>query len=186
MRDLKSAGKRQNKAAEYKDAISRLRDRGICVMAGFISGFDDQSPETILATADRLNAVGVDVPFLSILTPFRGTPLYEQHLSTGRILPERDWTYYNGYNVAFRPANMSPTDLLVAHRTMWKRAFGLKAVFQRLAGGARRLNHGGTMLSAAMNGFYGLKRLTGNLPIDMPVLGPSRISHHAKPIAPCE
>lgn len=175
--DLKSVGKRQNKAAEYKDAIARLHDRGICVMAGFISGFDDQSPETILATADRLNAIGVDVPFLSILTPFRGTPLYEQHLSSGRILPERDWPHYNGYNVAFQPANMSPADLLRAHRTMWKRAFGPKAVLQRLGGAVRRLNYGGMMLSAAMNGFYGLKRLTGNLPTDMAVLSPNRISH---------
>jgi radical SAM superfamily enzyme YgiQ (UPF0313 family) len=53
-------------------------------MAGFISGFDDQRPDTIVATADRLNAIGVDVPFLSILTPFRGTPLYEQLLSAAR------------------------------------------------------------------------------------------------------
>ena len=49
--DLRSVGKRQNRAGEYKDAIERLHDRGICVMAGFISGFDNQTPETILATA---------------------------------------------------------------------------------------------------------------------------------------
>ena len=35
---------------------------------------------------------------------------------------------------------------------------------ERLARGARRLSPGGLMLSAAMNGFYGLKRLTGNAP----------------------
>jgi radical SAM superfamily enzyme YgiQ (UPF0313 family) len=175
--DLKSVGKRQNKAAEYKDAIARLHDRGICVMAGFISGFDDQRPETIVATADRLNAVGVDVPFLSILTPFRGTPLYDEHLSRGRILVERDWPHYNGYNVAFRPAQMSPDELLQAHRALWMRAFGPKAVLQRLAGAAGRLNPGGMMLAAAMNGFYGLKRLTGNLPVEAPIIGAGRIRH---------
>jgi hypothetical protein len=42
-------------------------------MAGFISGFDDQRADTIFATADRLNAIGVDVPFLSILTHMMGT-----------------------------------------------------------------------------------------------------------------
>jgi radical SAM superfamily enzyme YgiQ (UPF0313 family) len=175
--DLKSVGKRQNKAAEYKDAIARLHDRGICVMAGFISGFDDQTPEMILATADRLNAIGVDVPFLSILTPFRGTPLYDEHLSNRRILVERDWPHYNGYNVAFEPTQMSPDELLRAHRTLWKRAFGPKAVFQRLTGAAGRLNRGGMMLAAAMNGFYGLKRLTGNLPIEPPAIGEGRIRH---------
>jgi hypothetical protein len=45
----------------------------------------------IFATADRLNAIGVAVPFLSILTPFRGTPPYEQLISADRILKDRDW-----------------------------------------------------------------------------------------------
>src|SRR5262249_39900722 len=67
--DLRSVRKRQNHAGRYRDAIARLHDRGICVMAGFISGFDDQTPEIIERTADRLDAIGVDVPFLSILTP---------------------------------------------------------------------------------------------------------------------
>ena len=73
--DLKSVGKRQNKATEYREAIRRLHDRGICVMAGFISGFDDQTPQAILATADRLNAIGVDVPFLSIVAVSRHAPV---------------------------------------------------------------------------------------------------------------
>jgi hypothetical protein len=33
------------------------------------------------------------------------------------------------------------------------------------------------MLAAAMNGFYGLKRLTGNLPIEPPTIGAGRIRH---------
>ena len=164
--DLRTVGKRQNKVSEYRDAVARLHDRGICVMAGFISGFDDQTPETIVATADRLNSIGIDVPFLSILTPFRGTPLYDQHLAEGRLLPERDWPHYNGYNVAFRPANMSPDQLLAAHRQMWKRAYRAGAVLHRLAEGRKHLSPGGMMLSTAMNGFYGLKRLTGNLPAE--------------------
>jgi radical SAM superfamily enzyme YgiQ (UPF0313 family) len=163
--DLKSVSKRQNRAGEYKDAIERLHGRGICVMAGFISGFDNQTPETILATADRLNAIGVDVPFLSILTPFRGTRLYDEHLAAGRILKERGWPHYNGYNVAFQPARMTPEELVSAHRRLWRRAFGPAAVMERLGRGARQLSRGGMMLSAAMNGFYGLKRITGNEPI---------------------
>jgi radical SAM superfamily enzyme YgiQ (UPF0313 family) len=162
--DLRSVGKLQNHASKYREAISRLHDRGICVMAGFISGFDDQRPETIVATADRLNAIGIDVPFLSILTPFRGTPLYEQLLSSDRILKDRDWPHYNGYNVTFRPAQMTAEQLLNAHRTLWRRAFGPKSVAQRLERGRRQLSHGGKWLSLAMNGFYGLKRMTGNLP----------------------
>ncbi len=175
--DLRSVDKRQNRVREYRDAIDRLHDRGICVMAGFISGFDDQTPETIVATADRLNAIGVDVPFLSVLTPFRGTPLYDEYLRDGRILEERDWPHYTGYGVAFRPAKMTPDELLAAHRRLWNRAFSPGLVVDRLARGARQLSRGGMMLSAAMNGFYGLKQLTGNEPASPPREGEGRIAH---------
>lgn len=174
--DLTQVGKRQNKAAEYADAIRRLHDRGICVMAGFMAGFDDQDPERIVRTAEGLNAIGVDVPFLSILTPLRGTPLYDRFLADGRLLEDRGWDHYNGYNVAFRPARMPPTRLLSAHRELWSRAFSPGAVAQRLGRGARQLSAGGLMLSTAMNGFYGLKRLEGNAPAEAASGGP-RIAH---------
>jgi radical SAM superfamily enzyme YgiQ (UPF0313 family) len=182
--DLKSVHKRQNKSSEYREAIARLHDRGICVMAGFISGFDHQTPDTIVATADRLNAIGIDVPFLSILTPFRGTRLYEEHLSSGRILADRDWPHYNGYNVAFQPARMSPEALLKAHRCLWNEAFAPHAVAERLSRGTAYLNTGGMMLSAAMNGFYGLKRLTGNAPAVAPITGIGEITHPQPQQAP--
>jgi radical SAM superfamily enzyme YgiQ (UPF0313 family) len=164
--DLKQANKKQNKVREYQGAIARLHDRGICVMAGFISGFDDQTPDSIRRTADRLDEIGVDVPFLSVLTPFRGTPLYDTLLREGRILADRDWPFYNGYNVAFEPAKMSAQDLRDAHRAQWRRAFSPSRVMLRVARGARQLRPGAMMLSGAMNGFYGHKRLGGNEPAD--------------------
>jgi radical SAM superfamily enzyme YgiQ (UPF0313 family) len=182
--DLRSVKKRQNRAREYKDAIDRLHGCGICVMAGFISGFDDQTEDTIERTADRLQEIGIDVPFLSILTPFRGTPLYDEHLRAGRILAERDWPHYSGYGVAFRPAKMSPEALLLAHRRLWNRAFDPQHVAARLARGARMLRPGAMMLSAAMNGFYGLKQLTGNEPAVTERGAPGRIDHPSVREAP--
>jgi radical SAM superfamily enzyme YgiQ (UPF0313 family) len=182
-RDLARANKRQNRAFDYAEAVRRLHDRGICVMAGFISGFDDQDPAGIVRTAEGLDAIGVDVPFLSVLTPFRGTPLYDDLLAAGRILDDRDWPFYNGYNVTFRPARMGPEALHAAHRALWRAAFAPGAVAARLARGARTLSPGGLMLSAAMNGFYGLKRLEGNEPADARPTG-ERIRHPAPRTTP--
>jgi radical SAM superfamily enzyme YgiQ (UPF0313 family) len=66
---LKDAHKPQNKAQTYQARIRALHDRGICVMAGFIAGFDGDTPESVAAMAKQLYDAGVDVPFLSILTP---------------------------------------------------------------------------------------------------------------------
>jgi radical SAM superfamily enzyme YgiQ (UPF0313 family) len=173
---LATVGKSQNRTAEYREAVTRLHDRGICVMAGFISGFDTQNAASILEVADRLNELEFDVPFLSVLTPFRGTPLYDSLLAEGRILPERDWPFYNGYNVAFQPAQMTADELHAAHRALFKRAFSPTFVAERVLRGVRQLSAPAAGLSAAMNGFYGFKRITGNLPADAQV-GSDRISH---------
>ena len=173
---LATVGKSQNRAAQYREAVARLHDRGICVMGGFISGFDTQTPASIVSVADQLNELEFDVPFLSILTPFRGTPLYETLSRDGRLLPDRDWAFYNGYNVAFRPATMSPEALHSAHRALFKRAFSPGFVAERVSRGVRQLRPAAALLSIAMNGFYGYKRLVGNLPADARPSG-LRIAH---------
>ena len=163
---LKDANKRQNKADQYKAAVAEIRKRGIAVMAGFIAGFDSDDYSAIVAMSDRLMEIGVDVPFLSIMTPFKGTSLYEKLKQEDRILEKRGWNYYNGYNVAFQPRNLSPAELLQAHRQLWRRSFSPKHSLKRIAR-SLRLRRGAFLLVLFMNAFYCLKRLRGNYPVDM-------------------
>ena len=102
-----------------------------------------------------------------VLTPYRGTPLYDQLVAEGRLLEDRGMAFYNGYNVAFQPIKMSPDDLLSAHRALWRRAFSPWYVFRRIVRGMRTLRPGALLMSLAMNGFYGLKRFRGNTPVEM-------------------
>ena len=81
-RDLRSVGKISKSRGQISGGhFLGSMERGICVMAGFISGFDDQTPEIIISTADRLDAIGVDVPFLSIL------PHFAAHRCTNSCFP---------------------------------------------------------------------------------------------------
>jgi radical SAM superfamily enzyme YgiQ (UPF0313 family) len=162
---LRDAHKPQNKVGAYKARIRKLHDRGICVMAGFIAGFDGDTRESIAAMAEQLYEAGVDVPFLSILTPYPGTPSYTRMAGQGRILHDRGWEFYNGYNVAFQPRHMSPEQLLEAHRALWREAFSLKYSFLRIARSFRRLRLGAFLMCFMMNAFYCYKRLRGNEPV---------------------
>lgn len=164
---LKDANKVQNHINEYKHAVKELHKCGICVMVGIISGFDSDNPDKIVGMADNLLQIGFDVPFLSILTPYKGTKLYDDLQEQDRILKERSWNYYNGYNVAYQPKEMSPDELLNAHRSLWKKAFSLSHCFRRIIKGLFRLRLGAFLMSLCMNCFYGWKRMKGNLPLDM-------------------
>ena len=62
---------------------------------------------------------------------------------------------------------MGTDELLDAHRTLWCRAFSPTRVAARVARGARQLRTGAALMSATMNGFYGLKQMRNNLPRDM-------------------
>lgn len=164
---LQAANKRQNRVEYYRACIEKMHARGIAVMAGFIAGLDGDTPESIVQMAERLYEIGVDVPFLSVLTPYKGTPLFDKLQAENRLLEERGWQFYNGYNVAFRPGKMTPDELLQAHRRLWRTAFSPQHVLKRVARSALRLRIGALVLSLAMNGFYGWKALRGNAPIDM-------------------
>ena len=127
-------------------------------MASFISGFDGDSPTTIKAMAQRLYEVGVDVPF-------RDTVAYQKIVKEKRILAHKGWEYYNGYNVAFNPKQMTPQELLEAHRQLWREAFSIKYSFLRIMRSARYLRWGAFLMCLFMNVFYCLKRVRGNEPI---------------------
>jgi radical SAM superfamily enzyme YgiQ (UPF0313 family) len=164
---LKEANKRQNKADHYRQCIQALHQRGIAVMAGFIAGFDGDTATSIEDMAHQLDEIGVDVPFLSVLTPFRGTPLYDKLEAERRMIKNRGWEFYNGYNVTFQPQAMSADRLLQAHRTLWRTAFSFKYSFKRIWRSVTRLQMGAIFLSLFMNGFYCLKNLRHNEPVDM-------------------
>ena len=164
---LKDANKRQNRVEAYRECIDTLHSYGIAVMAGFIAGFDGDTAQSITAMAGHMLEIGVDVPFLSILTPYKGTPLYEKLKTEGRILNDRGWQFYNGYNASFKPAGMSPAQLINSHRQLWQLAFSPAHILKRIFHSVFQLRPGAILLSLAMNGFYGLKALRGNLPRDL-------------------
>ena len=164
---LADANKRQNKIANYATAVSAIRKRGIAVMAGFIAGFDHDDEESIVNMADQLMEIGIDVPFLSIMTPYHGTPIRTKMEQEGRILNDRNWNFYNGYNVAFKPNKLTESQLLQAHRSLWKKSFSPLYAFKRIMRGLFTLRWGAFLLSLFMNSFYSYKRVRKNYPIDM-------------------
>ncbi len=164
---LNDANKKQNSIENYKKAIDALHQRGIAVMAGFISGFDHDTIKSILEMADKLMKIGVDVPFLSIMTPFRGTQIYSKLQNENRIIADRGWHFYNGYNVAYYPNKLAPDELLEAHRSLWKKAFSFKHSSKRILRGLFTLRPGAFFLIFFMNAFYGLKKIRKNYPVNM-------------------
>lgn len=95
---------------DIRDAAKACADHGIRLIASIVLGIDDDSIEDIhrsVAFAKSVNAYQLQC---AILTPYPGTPVYEQFEKEGRMLTH-DWEQFDMMNVTFKPAKMSPWQL---------------------------------------------------------------------------
>lgn len=163
--NLLDQNKFHNKVNEYKEAIRKIHNKGIAVMAGIIVGFENDSVESINEIPSYLKQMGIDVPFISILTPFNGTEIFDEYQDQNLILKSESWSNFNGYNVAFIHNSLTEDQLLSAHRKLWKKCFMPFTILIRIFKSLFYLRSGAFFLSATMNLFYGFKFLSYNHPI---------------------
>ncbi len=91
-------------------AVSRIHEHGIGIQGSFIFGFDGDTTQVFRETVSFIQDTGIELPHICILTPFPGTPLFDELESSGRII-HKDWSSYDMNHVVFKPTNMSPEEL---------------------------------------------------------------------------
>lgn len=96
---------------EMLAAVEAIQAAGVVVNGCFILGAEGETPQSI----DRLVEFLLASPFaeiqLTLQTPFPGTQLYRRLADSGRILPNRDWSHYTLFDVAYQPDRMSVDEL---------------------------------------------------------------------------
>lgn len=108
--NLLSVGKRQNRVDRYRRAIGTFHRFGIAVHAGLIVGLDGDTVRDIRLLPEAVAELGIDLPFVNVLTPFPGTPLRRKMAREDRLLPA-GWERHNAAGVTFVPRRMTPAEL---------------------------------------------------------------------------
>ncbi|MBT3220581.1 MAG: B12-binding domain-containing radical SAM protein [Proteobacteria bacterium] len=100
-------------------SIKKAWDAGIEPYTSFLIGGDQDD----VGTADRMlefaEKAKIRKAEFAIATPYPGTPQWHQLVEEKRILT-KDWSKYNDANVVFRPAQMTPDQLLQAYLDLWR------------------------------------------------------------------
>jgi radical SAM superfamily enzyme YgiQ (UPF0313 family) len=112
--NLREADKPQNVRHEIDHVVETFHAAGVPFTASLIFGFDHDTPESIQWTTQRMIESGVDLILPWVLTPGPGSELFDELKRDGRILHE-DFSLYNGVDVVFRPAGMTPEQLQEAY-----------------------------------------------------------------------
>jgi radical SAM superfamily enzyme YgiQ (UPF0313 family) len=130
-RTLQEAGKRQNTVGRYRDAVKKIHDHGISVLAGFVFGFDTDDESVFERTVEFAIESKLLYADFNILCPYPGTTIHARLAEEGRIL-ETDWSKYWGmYNVVFRPNQMSAEALRDGCLWAWKAFYSPKSILSR-------------------------------------------------------
>lgn len=129
---LDSMNKRFNKASKYNQMLADLRRRGISYSLNFIFGWDGESEDAYAATLDFLKRHKVPAAYFNILTPVKGTPLYDRMKASGRITNLDDIDRWPGQYCYIRPPNGTPGSLERNIQDMYRQFYSLRSMFARL------------------------------------------------------
>jgi radical SAM superfamily enzyme YgiQ (UPF0313 family) len=129
---LISMNKRTNKVDEYKQILSGLKKRGISYSLNFIFGWDTETEDVFEATLAFLKEHKAPAAYFNILTPDKGTPLYDQMKKENRIIDIGDMGRWPGDKCYIKPKNFSPETLEKRVHEMYVRFYSLCSVLERL------------------------------------------------------
>ena len=86
---LSSAGKHHNVAADLDRACREINQAGLMILATFIIGFDNETPNVDKRLIDFINRNDIPEAILHPLRAMPGTKLWERLDREGRLLPDR-------------------------------------------------------------------------------------------------
>ncbi len=123
---LRTARKYQNTRNSLLEDVRTIQRYGMEVTAGFIVGLDDE-PDDVGDGIDAFcRAAGIPTAMVGVLTPVRGSLLYERFRRTGRLLrdvPEGSNTHL--FELGYVPdRNRSPENILGKYRDLLRRLYG--------------------------------------------------------------
>jgi len=101
------------RADQFAGAIARIHARGIRICASFLFGYDYDTSEAFQNTLTFANEQRFMLALFNHLTPFPGTPLYDEMQAQQRLRFDRWWLTpgFRWGDVVFEPKHFSAGDL---------------------------------------------------------------------------
>lgn len=130
---LAAMNKKMNKVVRYAEMLDNLRQRGISYSLNFIFGWDNEKPEVFDSTMTFLQRNKVPAAYFNILTPTKGTALFDRMLSEGRILDPAEIDRWPGQACHIKPRHGTPAEMEAKVQSLYRRFYSLRSMVPRLS-----------------------------------------------------
>ncbi len=129
--NLSRMDKGVNLKHDYAGAIKNIQSHGILVHSSFIVGYDFETKSSFDELIKFIENTNLLMPVINILTPFPGTKLFKRLEEEGRIV-HKDWSGYDTKHVVFKPALLSPEELLEGYWKVVRSVYSFDAILRKL------------------------------------------------------
>ncbi len=129
---LGEMNKKSNRVQQYEEILANFRKRGISYSLNFIFGWDSERDDVFRSTLEFLKRNRVPAAYFNILTPHKGTPVYERMKAEDRILDIHQIGRWPGIICYIRPKNYSPAELEEKVRQMYVQFYSTASMLARL------------------------------------------------------
>lgn len=123
--------KKNQTVEEIVQAIRSIHKRKISIHGMFVLGGESDSKNTVWETLRFAVRQKIDTIQMMVLTPFPGTKVHED-LSGQRRIFNRDWRFYDGQHVVFRPRLLSAKQLQLNVLSAYTKFYSLSRFFALL------------------------------------------------------
>jgi radical SAM superfamily enzyme YgiQ (UPF0313 family) len=136
---LRETRKTQNVHEDVLTSIQRIFAHGIDVLAGFIVGFDNDTPATFEVQRRFISATGIQVAMIGLLTALPRTPLHERLRKEGRLLGEADASDNTQLATNVVPKRMGYGEMVSGYQKLYRRLLSDAGIARRVRNKARNM-----------------------------------------------
>ncbi len=155
---IKMMSKGHNSVEEYDGILQNLNKKGIFYTLSFIFGWDNDTEESFQNTLDFINRNKVPMAFFRVLTPRKGTGLYEIFDKENRILyKDGDEREYLINKCIYQPKNFSPEQLDERIWKMYRQMYSFKSMFKRRVFPPKLKSGTGIVLGSNLFFYFGVR-----------------------------
>jgi radical SAM superfamily enzyme YgiQ (UPF0313 family) len=129
---LRAASKTQNTAGDMLAAVRRIHAAGVDILAGFIVGFDRDTPRSFEVQRSFIERSGIMVAMVGLLTALPKTPLFERLKREGRLVEGAAHGDNTGGRSNIVPKNMSPAQMSAGYRRLYAELLSDGAIAARI------------------------------------------------------
>ncbi len=134
---LRETRKTQNVHEDVLTSIRRIFAHGIDVLAGFIVGFDNDTPATFELQRRFISSSGIQVAMIGLLTALPKTPLHERLREEGRLLGEADVSDNTQLATNVVPKRMGYDEMISSYQNLYRRLLSDAGIARRVRNKAR-------------------------------------------------